>query len=65
MRRFARPPIERVVDSRDPVLLAGIVNDRIINGQRGKVAIFKLDDKGGTLEATADEGADPAPTGTC
>ena len=56
MRRFARTPIERVVDSRDPVLLAGIVNDlRIINGQRGKVAIFKLDDKSGTLEATADE----------
>ena len=56
VRRFARTPIERVVDSRDPVLLAGIVNDlRIINGQRGKVAIFKLDDKSGTLEATADE----------
>ncbi len=56
VRRFARTPIERVVDSRDPVLVAGIVNDlRIINGQRGKVAIFKLDDKTGTLEATADE----------
>jgi DNA polymerase-3 subunit alpha len=56
VRRFARTPIERVVDSRDPILIAGIVNDlRIINGQRGKVAIFKLDDKSGTLEATADE----------
>jgi len=45
-----------VVDSRDPVLLAGIVGDlRIINGQRGKVAIFKLDDKSGVIEATADE----------
>jgi DNA polymerase III subunit alpha len=56
VRRFARTPIGDVVDSRDPVLLAGIVNDlRIINGQRGKVAIFKLDDKSGTLEATADE----------
>jgi DNA polymerase III subunit alpha len=28
---------------------------RIINGQRGKVALFKLDDKTATLEATADE----------
>jgi len=45
-----------VVDSRDPVILAGIVGDlRIINGQRGKVAIFKLDDKTGVIEATADE----------
>jgi len=57
VRRFARTAIENVVDSRDPILIAGIVNDlRIINGQRGKVAIFKLDDKTGTLEATADEG---------
>jgi DNA polymerase III subunit alpha len=36
--------------------MAGIVSDlRIINGQRGKVAIFKLDDKSGVMEATADE----------
>ncbi|MEY5100937.1 MAG: hypothetical protein RJA36_3656 [Pseudomonadota bacterium] len=57
VRRFARTAIENVVDSRDPVLLAGIIGDlRIINGQRGKVAIFKLDDKTGVLEATADEG---------
>ncbi len=57
VRRFARTPVADVVDSRDPVLLAGIVSDlRVINGQRGKVAIFKLDDKSGTLEATADEG---------
>ncbi len=56
VRRFARTPLSDVVDSRDPLLLAGIVTDlRIINGQRGKVAIFKLDDKTGTLEATADE----------
>lgn len=56
VRRFARTPVGDVVDSRDPVLLAAIVTDlRIINGQRGKVAIFKLDDKTGTMEATADE----------
>ena len=56
VRRFARTPLGDVVDSRDPVILAGIVGDlRIINGQRGKVAIFKLDDKTGVIEATADE----------
>ncbi len=42
--------------SREVVLLAGIVGDmRVINGQRGKLAIFKLDDKSGVIEATADE----------
>ncbi len=42
--------------SKEVVLLAGIVSDmRIINGQRGKLAIFKLDDKTGIIEATADE----------
>ncbi len=42
--------------SREVVLLAGIVGDmRVINGQRGKLAIFKLDDKSGVMEATADE----------
>jgi DNA polymerase-3 subunit alpha len=28
---------------------------RIINGQRGKLALFKLDDKSGAIEARADE----------
>ena len=33
---------------------AGIVSDvRIVNGQRGRLAIFKLDDKSATIEATA------------
>jgi DNA polymerase-3 subunit alpha len=42
--------------SREVVLLAGIVGDmRVINGQRGKLAIFKLDDKSAVMEATADE----------
>ncbi len=37
--------------------LAGIVSDlRVINGQRGKLALFKLDDKTATIEASADEG---------
>jgi DNA polymerase-3 subunit alpha len=56
VRQFARCKIDDLIDSRESMVLAGIVSDlRIINGQRGKVAIFKLDDKSGMLEATADE----------
>ena len=56
VRRFARTRIEDLMDSREPQLLAGIVSDmRVINGQRGKLAIFKLDDKSTVIEATADE----------
>jgi DNA polymerase-3 subunit alpha len=37
-------------------LLAGIIGDfRVINGQRGKLALFKLDDKSAMIECTADE----------
>jgi DNA polymerase-3 subunit alpha len=57
VRQFVRRKIDDLIDTREPQLIAGIVSDlRIINGQRGKVAIFKLDDKSGVLEATADEG---------
>ncbi|TFY98541.1 DNA polymerase III subunit alpha [Ramlibacter rhizophilus] len=56
VRRFVRRQIDELIDSREPQLLAGIVSDlRVINGQRGKLAIFKLDDKSGVIEATADE----------
>ena len=56
VRQFARRKIDELIDSREPQLMAGIVSDiRIINGQRGKVAIFKLDDKSAMMEATADE----------
>jgi len=56
VRRFAKTRIGDLVDSREPQLLAGIVSDfRVINGQRGKLALFKLDDKSGVIEATADE----------
>jgi DNA polymerase-3 subunit alpha len=56
VRRFVRTRIEDLMDSREPQLLAGIVSDmRIINGQRGKLAIFKLDDKSASIEVTADE----------
>ncbi len=56
VRQFVRRKIDDLIDSREPQLLAGIVSDiKIINGQRGKVAIFKLDDKTLAMEATADE----------
>ncbi|MBA2963487.1 MULTISPECIES: DNA polymerase III subunit alpha [Ramlibacter] len=56
VRRFVRTKVDDLVDSRDQQLLAGIITDfRVINGQRGKLALFKLDDKSGTIEATADE----------
>jgi len=56
VRLFAKRKIDDLIDSREPQLLAGIVSDlRIVNGQRGKLAIFKLDDKSAVMEATADE----------
>ena len=56
VRRFAKRPIEELLDTREPQLLAGIVTDfRVINGQRGKLALFKLDDKSAAIEARADE----------
>ena len=56
VRRFAKRKIEDLLDSREPQLLAGIVSDlRVINGQRGRVAIFKLDDKSEVIEAVANE----------
>jgi DNA polymerase-3 subunit alpha len=56
VRRFAKRPITDLIDTREPQLLAGIVTDfRVINGQRGKLALFKLDDKSGVIEARADE----------
>ena len=56
VRRFAKRPISDLTESREPQLLAGVVSDfRVINGQRGKVALFRLDDKSSVIEARADE----------
>ncbi|MDH4426937.1 MAG: DNA polymerase III subunit alpha [Acidovorax sp.] len=56
VRRFVRTSIDELLDTREPQILAGIVSDfRVINGQRGKLALFKLDDKSGVIEASADE----------
>ncbi|QHJ00847.1 DNA polymerase III subunit alpha [Xylophilus rhododendri] len=57
VRQFVRREIGELADSREPVTLAGIILElRVINGQRGKLALMKLDDKSGVIEATADEG---------
>jgi DNA polymerase-3 subunit alpha len=56
VRRFARRELAELIDTREPQLLAGIVSDfRVINGQRGKLGLFKLDDKTGVLDARVDE----------
>jgi DNA polymerase-3 subunit alpha len=56
VRQFAKRRIVDLIDSREPQVLAGIVGDlRIVNGQRGRVAIFKLDDKTEVIEAVASE----------
>ena len=56
VRRFAKRELADLIDTREPQLLAGIVSDfRIINGQRGRLGLFKLDDKSAVLDARADE----------
>jgi DNA polymerase-3 subunit alpha len=57
VRQFVRRRIDELVDSREPQLLAGIVGDfRVINGQRGRLALFKLDDKSASIDARCEEG---------
>ncbi len=56
VRQFVSRPLADVLDSREAQRLAGVVSDlRFVNGQRGRVAIFRLDDKTDTLECVADE----------
>lgn len=56
VRRFCKRRIADLVDSREPQMLAGIVSElRFVNGQRGRVAIFKLDDKSEAIEAVAND----------
>ncbi len=56
VRKFCKRRIADLIDSREPQILAGIVSDlRIVNGQRGRVAIFKVDDKSEAIEAVANE----------
>ncbi len=56
VRRIVKRQVTDLQDSREPTLVAGIVSDmRVINGQRGRVAIFKIDDKSDAIEAVANE----------
>jgi len=56
VRRIAKRAIADVVDSREPVLLAGVVTDlRLVNNQRGRVAIFRLDDMSERIEAVVND----------
>jgi DNA polymerase-3 subunit alpha len=56
VRKFIPTEIANLVDSRETLQIAGIVeNLRIVNGQRGRAAIFTLDDKSGGIEAVAAE----------
>ena len=56
IRQFVKRKINDLIDSREPQLLAGIVSDfRVINGQRGKIGLFKLDDTSGQIETTVDD----------
>jgi DNA polymerase III subunit alpha len=56
VRLFCKTRIADLVDSREPRLLAGIVSDlRVVNGARGRTAIFRLDDGSEFIEASASE----------
>ncbi len=56
VRQFAKRRLADLADNREPQVVAAIVSDfKLINGQRGKVALFKLDDKSGAIEASVDE----------
>jgi DNA polymerase-3 subunit alpha len=56
IRQFVKRKIDDLIDSREPQLLAGIISDfRVINGQRGKLGLFKLDDTSGQIDATVDD----------
>src|SRR5690606_6262196 len=55
VRRFAKR-VGDLQDAREPQMAAGIITElRVINGNRGRVGIFKLDDKGGVVEAVDNE----------
>ncbi len=56
VRRFLKRPLADVIEAREPQWLAGVVSDlRFVTGNRGRMAIFKLDDKSDALEVVADE----------
>ncbi|MGC8508230.1 MAG: OB-fold nucleic acid binding domain-containing protein [Thiomonas sp.] len=51
VRQFARIPLAELVDSREPVLIAGIAAGvRLVQSQRGRIAILTLEDRSGAME---------------
>jgi DNA polymerase-3 subunit alpha len=51
VRQFARIPLAELVDSREPMLIAGIVSGvRLVQSQRGRIAILTLEDRSGAME---------------
>jgi len=56
VRRFVPRRIAELSDSREPVLVAGIVGEiKVVNAQRGRLGVLRLDDQSETIEAVADE----------
>jgi DNA polymerase-3 subunit alpha len=56
VRRFASRSLAELSESRESVLVAGIVAAvRVVQGQRGRVAIVTLEDRSGTLETVVNE----------
>jgi DNA polymerase-3 subunit alpha len=56
VRRFCKRSVADLVDAREPQLVAGIVGEvRLVTGNRGRVAIFKLDDGSEAIEAVVGE----------
>ena len=56
VRQFARTPLAELVDAREPVLIAGIVSGvRLVQSQRGRIAILTLEDRSGAMEIVIGE----------
>jgi DNA polymerase-3 subunit alpha len=56
VRQMVKRSIAEMGDSREPQLLAGIVGGlRVINTQRGRIAIFRLDDGSEGVEASVSD----------
>ena len=56
VRRFVKRGIAEIGEAREPQLLAGIASSlRLVNGNRGRVLIFRLDDGEEHIEAVANE----------
>ncbi|ASM78174.1 DNA-directed DNA polymerase [Vitreoscilla filiformis] len=56
VRKFCKRRIADLVDARELQIVAGIVGEmRVVNGQRGRVGIFKLDDGSEPIETVVNE----------